>query len=91
MGASYHQKQLSKKQILSICNKLFVPIVLLGGEQEKHIGSYIHQKTINSKVYDFCGNLSLIESAYLIKKSHLVLTNDTGLMHIASAFKKRII
>ena len=31
------------------------------------------------------------QSAYIIKKSSLVLTNDTGFMHIASSFKKKII
>ena len=31
------------------------------------------------------------ESVALIKQSRLVVTHDTGLMHIAAAFKKRIV
>jgi ADP-heptose:LPS heptosyltransferase len=33
----------------------------------------------------------LNESADLVKKSKLIITHDTGLMHIAAAFKKKII
>ena len=35
--------------------------------------------------------MSLDQSSMLIQKSRLVLTNDTGMMHIAAAFKKPII
>ena len=42
-------------------------------------------------VYNFCGKLSVHESSYLIKKSKMLLTNDTGMMHIASALKMPII
>jgi heptosyltransferase-2 len=33
----------------------------------------------------------LNESADLVRKSKLIITHDTGLMHIAAAFKKKII
>ena len=91
IGASFDQKKLSKSQIIKICNKLNVPIVLLGGNNEKNMGEYISKNTKNTQTYNLCGNLSLNESAFLIKKSKLVLTNDTGMMHIACAFKKKII
>jgi len=42
-------------------------------------------------VYNACGKFSLNESADLIKRSKGVISNDTGLMHIAAAFKKPII
>ena len=45
----------------------------------------------SNNVYDFCGETSIEESAYLIRNSKLVLTNDTGMMHIASAFDTPII
>ena len=43
------------------------------------------------KVYNACGKFSLNESADLVRKSKLVVTNDTGLMHIAAAFKRPVI
>ena len=91
IGGTYEQKTLSKEQIIETCNNLSIPIVLLGGDNEKEIASQIIKDSKNRFIFNFCGNLSLDESAYLIKKSYLVLTNDTGLMHIAASFKKRII
>ena len=67
------------------------PIVLLGGVDEKALGNTIVKESNHQKIYNFCGQLSLDQSAYLLKKSSLVLSNDTGLMHIAASFRKPII
>tara|TARA_B100000902_G_C27315813_1_gene921236 strand:- start:3460 stop:4422 length:963 start_codon:yes stop_codon:yes gene_type:complete len=91
IGGSFINKQLSSAQIIEVCNVLNDTIVLLGGENEKKMGLDIVHKSNNKQIHNFCGKLTLNQSAYLIKKSHLVLTNDTGLMHIATAFKKSII
>ena len=91
IGASYNQKTLSKEQIIDACNHIAVPVVLLGGVEEQKKGTDIVGKSSNSNIYNFCGKLSLDQSAYLTKHSSLVLTNDTGLMHIASAFHKPIL
>ena len=91
IGASYYQKALSATQIIEVCNNLSERIVLLGGVNEQDIGNQIVKESSHNKIYNFCGQLSLDESAYLIKKSYLVLSNDTGLMHIAASFKKPII
>jgi ADP-heptose:LPS heptosyltransferase len=40
---------------------------------------------------DTCGRLSLFQSAELVRRAQAVITHDTGLMHIAAAFHKRII
>ncbi|MEM9858278.1 MAG: glycosyltransferase family 9 protein, partial [Bacteroidota bacterium] len=45
------------------------------------------KKTI---VYNACGKLNLNQSASIIKKASYVFSHDTGLMHIAAAFKKQI-
>ena len=91
VGGSYLQKQLSKNQIVEVSNSISIPIVLLGGPNEKQFGDSIVLSSKNQKIFNFCGHLSLDESAYLIEKSKFVLSNDTGLMHIAAAFKKEII
>ena len=36
-----------------------------------------------------CGKLSINQSAFLLKNADMVYTNDTGLMHIAAALKKK--
>ena len=45
----------------------------------------------NVKFFNACGEYSLNQSASLVKNSTKVITNDTGLMHIAAAFQKEII
>ncbi|TGE19337.1 glycosyltransferase family 9 protein [Hymenobacter elongatus] len=41
-------------------------------------------------IYNACGHFSLNQSASLVRQSQLVVSHDTGLMHIAAAFKKEI-
>ena len=41
-------------------------------------------------VYNACGKFNLNQSASLVKQAQYVFTHDTGLMHIAAAFKKEI-
>lgn len=45
------------------------------------------KKTI---VYNACGKFNINQSASVVKRARYVFTHDTGLMHIAAAFKKEI-
>ena len=91
IGASKKEKKLSKRQILKIIASLNLPVVLLGGEDEKEMGDAIVAESQETKIYNYCGNITVNQSAYLIKYSQFLLTNDTGLMHIGAAFNKKII
>jgi len=42
-------------------------------------------------VYNACGKFSINQSASLVQQARMVISHDTGLMHIAAAFKKKII
>lgn len=66
------------------------PIILLGGTEDKEEGEEI-AGVDKVKVYNACGKFNLTESADLVRRSRVVVTNDTGLMHIAAAFKKKVI
>lgn len=91
LGATYSKKKLSEKHIVNVLKKIDKPVLLLGGINEKPTANKIISMVNKEKVYDLCGKLSLEESSFLIKKSEVLLTNDTGLMHIGSALKKKII
>ena len=91
IGGTYEAKKLSVKQIANVINKLNIEVVLIGGADEKKMAAEIIKNTMPKKVYSFCGEISIEESALLIKKSSVFLTNDTGMMHIASAFNIPII
>ncbi|WNB17131.1 glycosyltransferase family 9 protein [Marivirga arenosa] len=43
-----------------------------------------------AKVFNSCGKFNLNQSASIVKGATYVFTHDTGLMHIAAAFKKNI-
>ena len=45
----------------------------------------------HSKVLNLVGKINLEQSASIVKNAESVLTNDTGLMHIAAAFHKNIV
>ncbi|MCC5930681.1 MAG: glycosyltransferase family 9 protein [Cyclobacteriaceae bacterium] len=47
----------------------------------------LNKKTI---VYNACGKFNLNQSASLVKGAKYVFSHDTGLMHVAAAFKKQI-
>ncbi|CAI8302578.1 MAG: ADP-heptose--LPS heptosyltransferase 2 [Cryomorphaceae bacterium] len=91
IGGTHEAKKLSIKQISNVINKLNTDVVLIGGADEKKMAAEIINNTMSKKVHSFCGEISIEESAFLIKKSRLFLTNDTGMMHIASAFDSPII
>ena len=41
-------------------------------------------------IYNGCGKFNLNQSASIVKQAKYVFTHDTGLMHIAAAFKKEV-
>jgi ADP-heptose:LPS heptosyltransferase len=48
-----------------------------------------HQQPATT-IYNACGQYSLNQSASLVRQAQLVVSHDTGLMHIAAAFRKEI-
>ena len=91
IGAKFRTKQLPDEKIISICKKLEWPVILLGGKEDFDKGEAIKSKVKSQKVFNACGKYNLNQSASLVKQAKKIITNDTGLMHIAAAFKKEII
>ena len=91
LGANHATKRLPEEKLISICKSLKTEsLVLLGGKDEYLTGERIVQQSGNH-VLNLCGKISLHGSASLIKQARQVLTHDTGLMHIAAAFRKKIV
>lgn len=91
IGGSFTPKKLAAAQVAEVCNKMDVPVYLLGGPQEVEDAEAIIEACGQPNIKNFCGKLSLDQTALLIKKSRVLLSNDTGLMHIGAAFKKSIV
>ncbi len=90
IGAALSTKKLPLNKLQELCRQLDFPIVLLGGPEDKINGDAI--ATLDpEKIYNACGKFNINESAGLVKKAKLIITHDTGLMHVAAAFRKPII
>lgn len=87
IGGQHATKILPTAKIISICKKLNKAVLLIGGPDDKARGDEISKA---SGAINTCGDHSLLQSAFLIKNSAYVISHDTGMMHIAAAFKKKI-
>jgi len=90
IGAKHQTKIFPTHRIAALCDQLPLPVILLGGKEDMARGELIREES-NAVVVNACGALPLNASASLIKQARLVISNDTGLMHIAAAMKKPII
>ncbi|WP_232826470.1 glycosyltransferase family 9 protein [Lewinella sp. IMCC34183] len=89
IGAAHATKCLEEDQLREICTRLTVPVVLLGGPAEAELGERL--RTAGPHVHNGCGAYSLNGSADLVRQAAAVITHDTGLMHVAAAFRRPIV
>ena len=89
VGGSYYTKKIPVNKLQEICKLSDKPLVVLGGKEDVTIGEQL-QKEFTGKVFSACGKFSINQSASIIQQADKVITSDTGLMHIAAAFKKDI-
>lgn len=91
IGGQHFTKIMPSSKVTEIASFLSLPVLLLGGPADKERGEEIEKNSTNNLVINCCGKYSLNQSASLVKQAKLVLSNDTGLMHIAAAFNKPLI
>ncbi len=91
IGAQHATKKLPSSQIIKLLSKLKHPLILIGGPEDRSNGDRIVKESGNQQVLNACGKYSINQSASIIKQANCVITNDTGMMHIAAAFKKQVI
>ncbi len=90
LAGTYTTKKMPVAKYRNLISGNNVPFVLLGGKSERLLASEILDWNTGN-VVDFTGKLRINQSASLVQKAQLVISNDTGLMHIASAFHKKIL
>lgn len=90
IAGTYFTKKMPVQKVIEICQKVPYPVILLGGKNEYDEGEQVLSQS-KGNVLNFAGKISLNQSASLVSNARVVLTNDTGLMHISAAFKKKIL
>jgi ADP-heptose:LPS heptosyltransferase len=88
LAGTYATKRLPVEKYKKLITENAYPFLLLGGKSERKSAEQIVSWNTEN-VLDFTGKLRINQSASLVKKAHLVITNDTGLMHIAAAFHRK--
>ncbi len=90
IGAKHFTKQVPDEKLIKLCNHISYPVVLLGGKEDIERAKNV-KDNCTKEILDLCGQYTINQSASLIRQSMFVISPDTGLMHIAAAFRKKII
>jgi len=87
IGAAHFTKTVPHSKLIDVCDSTQGQIVLLGGPNDKVVGNQIKEKTQNKEVINLAGRISLTESAIVLSQARLLVSSDTGLMHIGAALQ----
>ena len=90
IGGKHNTKILPAERVIELCRLIKLPVVLLGGSEDKARGKQVSHAD-GVMAYNACGNYNLMQSASLVQQASAIITNDTGLMHIAAAFQKPVV
>jgi len=84
VGANHYTKTIPIERIHHLASRCNKQVVLLGGKSD---GERLNQESLSwsTNVLNLCGKTSLAQSAGIIQGAQLVVTPDTGMMHIATA------
>ncbi len=91
IGAQFKTKRVPKEKWVEILQEIDNNIVLIGGEMDREMGEWIISHFPNKTIVNSCGKLNILESASVVSQAKSLLTNDTGMMHIAACFETQII
>lgn len=93
-GARSHTKRWTidgfREVIKQIVEELRMKVILVGDRQDLRISTEI-LKAISSGVTDFCGKTDLKQLAAVLKRSGVLITNDSAPMHIAWAVNTPVV
>jgi len=91
IGAQHETKKLPLSLLTELCKKLQHPILILGGPTDRETGEALAAALPEKSILNSCGQYKLHQSASLVRQARVLITHDTGLMHMGAAFHKKII
>ncbi|MHB1696711.1 MAG: glycosyltransferase family 9 protein [bacterium] len=68
-----------------------IKIMLLGAGYDAEAGSYIEKNVSDKRLINLTGKTSVADLVFLVKRSKLLITHDTGTMHIGVAVGTKLI
>ena len=91
IGAQFATKRLPFAKLKEVISNINSPIILVGGPTDTELATSIMETFPSKQILNACGGFSLQQSASIVSQASVLLTNDTGLMHIAACFKTQIV
>ncbi|HRE41657.1 MAG TPA: glycosyltransferase family 9 protein [Ignavibacteria bacterium] len=91
-GSVWFTKQFPKEKFVNLINGLNenIYVVLIGGEKDMETGDFIKTRVSNRKIHNAIGKLSIPESAELIRRSQMLIANDSAPLHLANAVETNV-
>jgi len=94
-GASHQKRKWKIENFVEVAkfviNKYNFDVVIAGAKNEVEIDLSNLDEKIKNKIHNYLGKTSLSELAKLIEQSELLISNETGAVHIAAAVNKEFI
>lgn len=86
-GSVWQTKQFPVHKWISFLDRVRFrgKVYLIGGVEDRDLGQQIAQLSGHAYIQNLCGDLSLLESAALMKHAVMNYTNDSAPLHLASA------
>jgi ADP-heptose:LPS heptosyltransferase len=93
IGGTHFTKKMPVRKWIELGKTLPLPMVIAGGKEDMENGWHLSEnlKKQGKAVWNAAGLFSLGGSAHLIRQSAMVISHDTGMMHIAAAFQKPVV
>lgn len=98
-GSKHFTKRWQKEKFAEVAvraaKEFNAKILLFGGKEEREdcefVRTEVARRVSDNAVSNFAGEFSLLESAAALEFCDVVVTNDSGLMHLAAAKQKKIV
>jgi len=89
IGGQHATKKMPVNKMIELCSGINRSVILIGGKEDVAAADEVVMAANN--VVSLCGQLSISQSALILQRSDWVVSHDTGMMHIAAAFGKKVI
>jgi len=87
IGAADIYKMWPVERFALLADKINEKIVIVGSENEKELANEVIKKSKNKNIVNMCGKTDITTLANLVNNLKMLITNDTGTMHLAIALK----
>ncbi len=93
-GTIWNTKRWPAERFAEVCRALSGEgraVVLIGSESDRPLCEEIRSLAGSGKIFNTAGTLSLLQSAELIKRCRVLLSNDSAPMHMAVAVRTPVV